>query len=98
MLWDAYRRPADAYWFWLILLVPVVGPWGYFFLVKLEYHPDLAGWFFGPHEPSLDELRFRAEQGPTLANDLALAEALMERNQHDEAVPYLESALKREPD
>lgn len=98
MLWDAYRRPADSYWFWLILLVPFVGAWGYFFLVKLEYYPDLAGLFFGPREPSLEELRFRAEQAPTLATDLALAEALMERNQHQEAVPHLESALKREPD
>lgn len=97
MLADAYRRQEDVFWYWLIVGAPVVGALVYFFVIKL---PDfgLPGWHFGPRKPSLDELRYQAEQSPTLARDLALAEALIERNQHVEAVPHLEAARQREPE
>jgi hypothetical protein len=96
MLVDAYRRQVDIFWYWVIL-IPGAGAFVYFFVVKL---PDfrLPGNLFGPRKPSLDELRYQAEQAPTLARDLALAEALVERNQHAEAMPHLESARKREPE
>lgn len=98
MLVDAYRRQADTVWFWVIFLVPFVGAWAYFFAVKLGDFTSLGGWFGGPRRLSLDELRYRAEQAPTLASQLELAECLMDRRQHGEAVPLLESALKREPE
>jgi hypothetical protein len=97
MLIEAARRQEEALWFWVVLLVPVVGAWSYFVLIKLADY-SAAGWPFGPRRPSLDELRYQAAQAPTLARDLALAEALIERSQHAEAVPHLEAALHREPD
>lgn len=98
MLLDVYRRQEDAAWFWIILLVPVVGAWAYFFLVKAGDYVGLPSWLFDPRQPTLEELRYEAERAPTLARDLALAEALIEKAQHSEAIPYLEAALKREPD
>jgi phosphoglycerol transferase MdoB-like AlkP superfamily enzyme len=35
MLVDAYRRGAEWFWFFVILFVPAVGSWVYFFAVKL---------------------------------------------------------------
>ena len=109
MLVDAYRRPAEQFWYWVIFLFQPIGPWAYFFAVKLSdftsggnrgwQHPG-GGWslpFFN-RRPSIEELRYQAEHVPTLANSLALAERLVERNEHAEALPHLESALKREPD
>lgn len=96
MLVDAYRRQADTIWFWVIL-VPFVGAWAYFFAVKVGDFTGFGSWS-GPRRLSLDELRYRAEQAPSLASQLELAECLMERRQHAEAVPLLEAALKREPE
>ena len=45
---------------------------------------------------SLNELRYRAEQVPTLANHLALAERLIELKDYAGALPQLEAAQKRE--
>ncbi len=98
MLVDAYRRSADSYWFWVILLLPPLGPWVYFFAVKCH---DFSGFRLGSlcsPRPSLDELRYRAEQTPTLASRLELAQGLMERGRHGEAIPPLEEACKQEPE
>jgi len=98
MLIDAYRRQAEPIWFWIILLTWGVGAWVYFFVVKL---PDFSvGSLFaaGPRRPSLDELRYRAEQTPTLSSRLDLAEGLIDRGHHAEAIPSLEAARKQEPD
>ena len=111
MLVDAYRRPAEQFWLWVIFLFQPIGPWAYFFVIKLGdftggrggpgwHHPGGGGWtlpFFN-RRPSIEELRYQAEHVPTLANSLALAERLVEQNEHAEAVPHLESALAREPD
>ncbi len=51
---------------------------------------------FGPRKPSLEELRYRAEQTPTLATHLALAEGLIERGRHNDAIAPLEEARKVE--
>jgi hypothetical protein len=110
MLIDAYRRPAEYFWFWVILLFQPIGPWIYFFVVKLPdftggghgsgWQPSGGGWLANlfHRRPSIEELRYQAEHVPTLANSLALAERLVERNEHEEALPHLESALAREPD
>src|SRR5262245_49063847 len=85
MLIDSRRRAeVDPYWFWIILFVPVLGPWAYFFVVFVPaLKPGrLAVWFRG--RPSLEELRYRAESLPSLVNRVALAQRLMEEGGHAE--------------
>ncbi len=100
MLVDAYRRGAEFFWFWIIFLFQPIGPWVYFFAVKLR---DLRvprvgiGAGTGRRRLSLDELRYHAERTPTVTNRLALAERLMEKGQHRDAIPPLEAILKMEP-
>jgi hypothetical protein len=99
MLIDSYRREeAEPYWFWVILFVPVVGTWVYFFVVLVpSLKPGrMLAWFQG--RPSLAEMRYRAETLPTLVNHLALAQRLMEEGGHGEALPHLLAAQKLEPD
>src|SRR5262245_27532049 len=99
MLIDAYHRSVEAFWFWVILLFQPIGAWVYFFAVKFQGWRDRPGvslpFFQGG--PSLKELRYRAQQSPTLANHLALAQRLIARREHAEAEPHLEAALKVEP-
>lgn len=98
MLVDSYRRGADGYWFWVILWLQPLGAWVYFFAVKAR---DLRRGVSLPsrqRRPSLDELRYRVQQTPTLIGHLTLADRLVERDGHAEAVPHLEAALAREPD
>jgi hypothetical protein len=99
MLVDAYRRAdVEPYWFWVVLLVPVVGAWAYFFIVFVPSMPTLRlpDWLRG--RPSLEELRYRAESQPTLVNHLVLGQRLMERDEHEEALPHLLAAQKMEPE
>lgn len=99
MLVDAYRRQADMLWYWLILVFPGIGGLAYFFAVKAaDFSGGSRWWPFGPGRPSLDELRYRAEQTPTLASRLELAERLIETGQHGEAIPLLEAAQRQEPE
>src|SRR5215471_3912710 len=101
MLVDAYRRGAEGFWLYVILFLPGLGAWAYFFAVKLPAWRGGRSWSlpaFLHRGPSLDDLRYHAEQTPTLANHLALAERLMQGGEHAEAVPHLEALLAREPD
>ena len=97
MLVDAYRRGAEGYWFYVILFLPGLGSWAYFLAVKAQDFRGPGGWSWPRRGPSPDELRYRAGQRPTLANNLALAECLVQRGEHGEAVPPLEAALASEP-
>jgi hypothetical protein len=106
LLIDHSRRGGDTFWFWIILVFQPLGAWAYFFAVKLPAMRAGSGFqsgggrlaaLFQPRA-SLDELRYKAEHIPTLANRLALAQRLIEKKTYDEAVPQLESALKTEPD
>jgi hypothetical protein len=97
MLVDAYRRQVEWYWFLIILLVPPFGPWVYFFVVKVGDFRGLRDLQLFQRKTPLAELRYRAEQVPTLANRLALAQRLVELNQPAEAVPHLEAVLNQEP-
>jgi hypothetical protein len=99
---DAFRRGTDSYWIWIIFLVPFLGAWAYFFVIKihdfraLRESPWVQGLF--QRKASLEELRHRAKQVPTLTNRLALAERLVELTEFTEAEPLLEAVLKQEPD
>jgi hypothetical protein len=99
MVVDAFRR-GEGYWPWVILFVPLLGAWGYFFLNVLPRWTGGRGWSLPAlrRRPSLDELHFRAEQSPTLANHLDLAERLVEKKDYAEAVPHLDEVLSREPE
>lgn len=105
MLVDLSRRGGESFWFWVILFFQPLGAWAYFLAVKLptlragqalQGGSGLAALF--QRRVSLDELRYKAEHIPTLANRLALAQRLIEKKQFDEAIPPLETSLKTEPD
>ena len=95
MLVDAHRRGMDYYWFFIIFFVPIAGPLAYFFIFKIHDFHGL-GSLFQP-KISLQELRYRSEQTPTLANHLALAHRLIEQKNYTEALPLLEKAHPMEP-
>lgn len=97
MFVDAYRRGVEQFWFLLIFFIPLVGALAYFFVVFL---PQVRFGNFALFEKkvALDELRYRAEHSPTLTNKVALAERLIEKENHLEALPFLESAHKIEPE
>ena len=96
MLVDAYHRGVDFFWYWIILLVQPIGALAYFFVFKFQDFRNFKGWFH--RRPGLQELRYRVTQVPTLANQLALGQRLIEKHEYAEALTYLESALTREPD
>ncbi len=105
LLLDCRNRGQDQTWFWVILWFQPFGAWAYFVVVKLG---DFRGrqafqggsWLASLFErrASLDELRYQAEHVPTLTNQFALAQRLMEQGAHEEAIPFLEAGLKTEPD
>jgi hypothetical protein len=100
MLVDAYQRHVEPFWYWIIFLFQPIGAWVYFFTSKFR---TLRLGRMRPAVPSerklaLDELRYRVERTPTVANRLALAQRLMEKELHAEAIPYLEAVLVIEPD
>jgi hypothetical protein len=97
MLIDAYRRQADYVWFWVILLLPGLGAWVYFFAVKLGDFGWLKDLLLWQLRPSLAELRYRATHTPTLTSHLELAERLVERHDYAEAIPHLQAVLEQEP-
>jgi hypothetical protein len=102
MIWmavDVYRRRSDQFWYWVIFFVPVLGAWVYFFAIvapQLATTGNLSSLF--ERKVSLAELRYRAEQAPTLANNLALSQALMAKGIFAEALPFLEAAYQVEPE
>src|SRR6266446_3391491 len=100
MLVDLFRTGGDQKWYWIILIVPMLAPVAYFIIELLPRWRgsgmDIGSWFHRP--AALEELRFRAEQSPTLATHLALAQRLIQLEAFADAVPHLEAAAKREPD
>src|SRR5581483_11923980 len=91
----------ESFWFWVILLFQPLGAWVYFFAVKLRTLRLPGGRRTGSwaeSKLSLDELRYRVERSPTVSNRCALAERLMEKKQHADAIPHLEKVLAFEPD
>ena len=99
---DAYQRGVDYFWYWVILLFQPIGPFIYFFAVMVPgfrtrgFRPTT-----GPNRQSklsLQELTYRVERAPTVANRLALAERMMDKGEHAEAIPLLEAILAIESD
>lgn len=100
MLVDAHRRGVEFYWFWIILIFQPLGAWAYFFIYKLQDFragQGSLGHFF-QRRASLDELRYRVERAPTVANHLEYGERLIEKGTFAEAIPHLEAVLKHEPE
>jgi hypothetical protein len=100
MVVDAHRRGVEQYWYWLILLIQPFGAWAYFFLYKVH---DFRGRRVGfgtlfQRRASLEELRYRVDRAPTMANRLELAQRLVEKNVAAEAVPHLQAVLAHEPE
>lgn len=96
MLLDASRRRVEHHWYYIILFIPVVGPWVYFFTYMA---PELGSGrivLFQRKVP-LEELRYRAEQAPTLANQLELGERLIDLDDYAGALSPLQAAHKLEP-
>jgi hypothetical protein len=103
MIWmavDAFRRRAENFWYWIIFFVPVIGAWVYFFAVLAPHLASDKNYFsqLFQRKVSLEELRYKAEQTPTLANNLALGQRLIARGNAPEALPVLEAAHKVEPE
>jgi hypothetical protein len=92
MLVHAYRSGAEQFWFWVVLFFQPIGAWIYFFAVFLRGF-RFSGGFTWERKLSLDELQYRAERAPTVHNRTALAERLMEKGRHGEAIPLLEAVL-----
>lgn len=96
MLIHAYRNGSEVFWYFIIFFLQPVGAWVYFFLVFIKGIRIPSGGTSAPlwqKKLSLAELKYRAERTPTVNNRLALAEALMDKRQHGDAVPLLEAIL-----
>ena len=103
MLIDANRRGVESIWFWIIFLFQPLGPWAYFFTHKIGDFTRSGfstSWFSNlfTRRPSLEELRYRANQSPTVMGRLELAHRLFEIHEYEEAMPHLKAVLAHEPD
>ena len=100
MVVDAHRRGVEQYWYWLILVLQPFGPWAYFFLYKIhDFRTGKLGlgtWF--QRRAPIQELQYRVDRGPTMANRLELAERLVETGAVADAVPHLQAVLAHEPE
>jgi hypothetical protein len=98
MLIDAYRRRADAYWYFVILVVPL-GALIYFSFVRLGAPPAQQ-----PSPPPRDgaasqgELERRVLETPSVSNKLALAEHLMDEGRYEAALPRFRDVLSHASD
>ncbi len=97
MIVDAIRRRAEFWWYLIILFVPF-GPLIYFFVVKLQDRRPGGGAIgrLTRREPSLDDLRYRAGETPSVVNKLALADALLGRGEYQEAAAIYQDMLSND--
>ena len=96
MIVHAYRNGSEMLWYWVILFFQPFGAWIYFFAVFLRNARFGRGISTGPlwqRKLSLDELRYRAERTPTVVNRMALAQALMAKGKHADAIALLEAVM-----
>ena len=97
MLVDAIGRPGiSRYWYWVVLLP--FGEWFYFF--KFKIHDPEFRWLKAPFRSlfdkpvSLRELRFHAEQTPSIQNKVRLAQALHDGGELRESAELFEEVLR----
>lgn len=93
MLYDAIQRRVPYYWF-CIICVPM-GEFAYFFAVKIHDF-DLPSLRLGGRGPSTEEMRYRLEQNPCIANQMDLAEAVFAEGDFDSAAALCEDAARRD--
>ncbi len=93
MLVDCIRSNVSGYWVWLILWFQPMGSWVYFFTFKIHDRDTawLRAWFHRP--PSLESLQHKVDENPCADNHLKLAEALLERGEHDRAAELFKQVL-----
>jgi len=95
MMVDAMQRGAARYWYPVIFLP--FGPFVYFFVVKIHDREfqSLRRFFAGWSKPkvTLESLRFKVAETPSLANKLALAQGLFDARLHEEAARDFERVL-----
>lgn len=94
MLVDAMQHGASYYWFMVIFFFQPIGPWVYFFMVKIHDKDmrRLSNIFNRP--PSIEQLRYNHKLNPCLENKIKLAQELYRNNQHHEAVELYGEALR----
>src|SRR5437764_14710605 len=64
---DAYQRAGEQFWIWIIIVFQPLGPWIYFFAVKLRTLrlpglPSARAGATWERKLSLEELRYRVER------------------------------------
>jgi tetratricopeptide (TPR) repeat protein len=108
MMVDAVQKGLCARWGWIIMIP--FGEFAYFFAVKIyDFSPGGAGparlvqsgggfslWRSAP--PSIDDLRYRFEQSPSLDNQMWLAQSLYDSGEYAEAAQHLEEVVRRDED
>ena len=98
MIVDAVRRRAEFYWFLIIIFLPF-GSLLYFALVKLKDY-DLGRLTrrlpAGGAGKDIAKLESAVTETPSVANKLALADALEERKRYTEATPLYREVLARD--
>ena len=94
MLYDCHRRRAPHWWLWVIIFVPF-GALAYFVVVKL---PTLKTGALIRRKPGVAERRHAFDTSPSLSNRLALAEALCDAGEFDEARTHFRAVLDSHAD
>lgn len=100
MLVDSFQRfgwCCSNYWYYIILFLPF-GEWIYFFMVKI-HDPQIARYtkVFFTKRVSLEDLRYRAAESPSVANKTVLAQALIDSGAFTEARELLQELVKSDP-
>jgi len=98
MFTDATRRRVPQWWYWVIWLP--FGAVAYFLMVKSrDYRGSPLGRFLrAERAPTIDQLRARYENSPSLANLLDLARAQHDGGLHEDASETFQRALESADD
>jgi hypothetical protein len=97
MLYDAYQRRAGFHWLALIFLLQPIGGLIYLIMVKMQ---DASQSTFAPPASLADvrELELRALEVPSVANKLALANALLANERYLDATGMYQQVLRVDKD
>ena len=98
MVFDAVRRKAPLYWLVVIVLFAPLGTFVYFAVVKLRQWNPPGVLKRAPDGPGIEALRQQLDETPSVANKLALADALEARDECNLSAPLYEDVLRGDPD